>query len=72
MEPAGETLYPEVGDEFTEQAVELKSAWNHVMLTRSELAADPLHGGKTIIGPITSVQPRALVEAQDTTAKPLC
>ena len=34
---------PEIGDEFAEQAAELQRARDRVMLTRTELAAEPLH-----------------------------
>ena len=42
MKSACQTPGPDIGDEFTEQATELQRSRNSVMLTGSELAADPL------------------------------
>src|SRR5690349_771572 len=38
---------PEIGEDFTEQTVQLECAWNCVMLTRTELTAEPLVHAKT-------------------------
>ena len=49
MESSSEAA-PNVGDELTKQPIELQSTRNRVMLSRPELAADPLHYRLTATG----------------------